>query len=143
MINSFTDEYAFLSNFFEIPVTYRGITYQNSEAAFQAQKSLDPAVQAEFAALDPQRAKRRGRRIALRADWEEVKFSEMLAIVTAKFEQHPELAEKLLATGDEPLEEGNTWGDRTWGTVGGSGKNLLGKILMQVRDKLRSRQKEQ
>ena len=138
MIDSFRDEFFFLSNFYEIPVTYRGITYQNSEAAFQAQKTTDPAKQAEFAALSPTEAKRKGRSITLRPDWEQVKAGEMRAIVTAKFTQHPELAAQLLATGDEPLEEGNDWGDRIWGTVNGKGKNLLGIILMEVRAELRT-----
>ena len=60
----------------------------------------------------------------------------------AKFSQHPELAEKLLATGNAHLEEGNSWGDKVWGTVGGVGANNLGKILMRVRETLREREKE-
>ena len=60
----------------------------------------------------------------------------MYEIVLAKFTQNPDLKEKLLATGDESLEEGNTWGDTIWGTVDGVGENRLGKILMRVRDEL-------
>lgn len=54
-----------------------------------------------------------------------------------KFTQNTELADKLLATGDAYLEEGNTWGDRIWGTVNGSGANRLGVILMQIRAELK------
>ena len=61
----------------------------------------------------------------------------MLNVVRAKFDQHPDLAQKLLETGDEELVEGNTWGDRYWGVCGGKGKNMLGKILMRVREELR------
>ena len=60
----------------------------------------------------------------------------MYEIVLAKFTQNPDLKEELLATGDEHLEEGNTWGDAIWGTVDGVGENRLGKILMRVRDEL-------
>ena len=67
---------------------------------------------------------------------EEVKDKVMYEIVLAKFTQNPDLKEKLLATGDEHLEEGNTWGDTIWGTVDGVGENRLGKILMRVRDEL-------
>lgn len=72
----------------------------------------------------------------MRSDWEEVKDKVMYEIVLAKFTQNPDLKEKLLATGDEYLEEGNTWGDTIWGTVDGVGENRLGKILMRVRDEL-------
>lgn len=137
-IRSFRGLYAFLSNFYASEVTYEGITYQNSEAAFQACKSLDNAERLKFANLDPSSAKRLGRRVALRADWEDVKYNIMKGVVKAKFEQNSDLADWLIATGDAYLEEGNTWGDRTWGTVNGVGKNYLGKILMEVRDELRN-----
>lgn len=61
----------------------------------------------------------------------------MYEICLAKFSQNEELKIKLLATGDEHLEEGNTWGDRIWGTVNSKGQNHLGKILMRVREELR------
>lgn len=51
--------------------------------------------------------------------------------------QHPDLREKLLQTCCCPLFEGNTWGDRYWGTVNGYGENHLGIILMDIRAKLR------
>lgn len=136
-ITSFRGEYDFLSNFYEATVTYEGITYKNSEAAFQAQKCEDEKDRLQFAELDPSKAKRLGRHIALRPDWEDIKIGAMKGIVKAKFEQNKDLAEKLLATGNAYLEEGNTWGDRTWGTVDGVGKNYLGKILMETRDELR------
>lgn len=135
-IQTFRGEYEFLSNFYNAPVIYKGLTYQNSEAAFQAQKCTSEEEKKQFTAMNPSEAKRTGRRIKLRPDWEDVKVDEMRNIVRAKFSQNPELAEKLIQTGDAYLEEGNTWGDRTWGTVNGSGQNLLGKILMETRDKL-------
>lgn len=137
MINSFRGKYFFLSNFYECTVTFDGITYMNNEAAFQAQKCVDKKDREQFSALDPSKAKRLGRRVELRKDWESVKIDVMTEIVRAKFTQNDDLKYLLLATGDEPLEEGNDWGDRIWGTVNGVGANNLGKILMKIRDELK------
>ena len=68
---------------------------------------------------------------------EEVKDQIMYEIVLNKFSQNEELREKLIATGDEYLAEGNTWHDTYWGVCNGKGKNKLGKILMQVREELK------
>lgn len=130
-INEFRGDYFFLSNFYEIPVTYNRITYQNSEAAFQAQKTF--LNRERFTDLKPSQAKKLGLKVDLRPDWEEIKYGVMFEVVLSKFEQHPDLLQKLLDTGDAHLEEGNTWGDRTWGTVKGKGKNQLGNILMYIR----------
>ncbi len=137
MINEFRGKNYFLSNFYGAPVTYEGITYENNEAAFQAAKVLDKAEREKFAKLDPSAAKRKGRRVQLRHDWEKVKFDVMYQVCLAKFTQNEDLKKKLLGTGDEHLEEGNTWGDKIWGTVNGKGQNHLGKILMRVRDELK------
>lgn len=134
MVNRFRGEYFFLCNFYEVPVVYKGLTYQNNEAAFQAQKTLDENIRRQFVDLDPSEAKNLGRKISLRPDWEDVKEQEMLEICRAKFTQHPDLMQRLLMTGNRPLEEGNTWGDREWGTVNGVGNNKLGKILMRIRE---------
>lgn len=142
-INSFSNEYYFLSNYYEAPVKYDGILYQNNESAFQAQKCADKVDRQRFADLNPAEARRLGRKIPLRKDWEQVKFSLMREIVQAKFEQNPQLRDMLLATGDAYFEEGNTWGDRTWGTVNGVGANHLGRILMDIREELRTAEKLQ
>lgn len=138
MINEFRGRYYFLSNFFETPVTWEGITYQNNEAAFQSAKVLDKSVREKFSALDPSSAKRKGRSVQLRHDWEKVKYDIMYEICLAKFSQNKELKTKLLETEDQYLEEGNTWSDKIWGTVNGKGQNHLGKILMRVREELKN-----
>ena len=135
-IEFFQGEYFFLSNFYGAPVTYEGMTYQNNEAAFQAQKCLDTKDREAFTNMNPTEAKKAGRKVLLRKDWEQIKMSVMAGIVKAKFEQNEELAKKLLATGDAYLEEGNDWGDRIWGTVNGQGANCLGMILMNTREEL-------
>lgn len=73
-----------------------------------------------------------------RRDWEHVKLKVMEDLVTLKFFAHPELAEKLVETGDEELAEVNWWNDRFWGICQGKGCNHLGKILMKVREELKA-----
>lgn len=133
MIEKFRDNYFFLSNFYEIPVFYNGLVYQNNESAFQAQKCILSTDRIKFINLNPSEAKTLGRKVHLRKDWENVKVDIMADIVKAKFDQNPDLKEKLLNTKDEYLVEGNTWGDKIWGQVNGQGQNLLGNILMNLR----------
>lgn len=138
MIDSFREEYYFLSNFYHVDVEYDGIVYKNTEAAFQAQKVLDDDEKLLFSDLYPSEAKKLGRKVKLRKDWNDVKDNYMYEICKAKFQQHEDLAEKLLETGDEELVEGNTWNDTYWGVCNGKGKNQLGKTLMRIREELRS-----
>lgn len=137
-IDSFRGDYGFLSNFHACRVEYQGIWYQNAEAAFQAQKCINEEDKLGFCGLPAARAKRRGRQVLLRPDWETVKVGLMEEIVRAKFTQNPHLAEKLLATGRQQIAEGNTWGDTCWGVDArtGKGENHLGRILMKVREEL-------
>ncbi len=136
MINKFRGKYYFLSNFYETPVTWNGLTYLNNEAAFQSAKTFSDREC--FTNLDPSSAKKLGRKVQLRSDWENVKDDVMYEICKAKFSQNTELKKRLLSTGNEHLEEGNTWGDKIWGTVNGIGENRLGKILMRIREELRN-----
>lgn len=135
MINEFRGRYYFLSNFYFVPIRYGLLTFTNTEAAFHSEKW--PVRAGEFTKLNPSEAKRLGWRVRLRSDWEQVKDQVMLDVVRAKFDQHHDLAQKLIATGDEELVEGNAWGDTYWGVCNSHGKNILGKILMRVRSELR------
>lgn len=137
MIDRFDGEYFFLSNFEDSSITYDGITYKNAEAAFHAQKVFDTEKKKEFSNLNPSEAKRLGRRVKLRSDWESVKVDIMTDLVRIKFLQNPDLKKKLLATGDEILIEGNWWNDQFWGVCKGEGQNYLGRILMMIRKELR------
>jgi ribA/ribD-fused uncharacterized protein len=138
MIDSFRDDHFFLSNFYPVEIKLDGIVYLNAEAAFQAQKTFDIDEKNKFATMTPTQAKRYGRKVKLREDWEDVKVSIMTEVVSQKFLQHPHLIEMLLQTGDEELVEGNKWGDRFWGVCKGKGENHLGKILMKIRDAYKS-----
>lgn len=137
-ITIFKGDYFFLSNFYVAPVVYQGIRFENNEAAFQAAKC--PERMRDFCGLNPQRAKRLGRHVELRPDWETVKYDVMYQVCKAKFTQNPDLLNKLLATGDAELVEGNTWGDQVWGVCKGVGENHLGKTLMRVRSELRAKE---
>lgn len=138
----FRNEYFFLSNFYPCNITINDVTYPTVEHAFQAFKSHDINDKKMIAELPtPGEAKRIGRRIKLREDWEDVKDTIMLKLLRIKFNSNHELKEKLLSTNDAELIEGNNHGDKYWGMVNGVGKNKLGKLLMQVRKELKETDK--
>jgi ribA/ribD-fused uncharacterized protein len=133
MIDSFNGPYAFLSNFYPVDVEFEGLVYKNSEAAYQAAKTLDLEIRKTFTTMKANQSKKAGRALKLREDWEDVKLSVMKTIVRSKFDKNDELKHKLLCTGVVILVEGNWWGDTFWGVCKGSGLNHLGKILMDLR----------
>ena len=145
VISSFRGEHRFLSNFYQCPFEYDGLTYPNAEASFQAQKCADPNDRVRYTQVkNPVIAKRMGRHETLPEGWNDDCFHIMNAILHSKF-ANPELAQLLLATGDAYLEEGNHWHDNRWGHCtcekcrNKEGQNWLGKILMGIRDELRAR----
>lgn len=146
MIDKFEGKYFFLSNFYENEVVYKGLAYKSNEAAFQAQKTLDPVERLEFTKLNPSQAKRKGCKVKLREDWEDVKYEIMREICENKFFTSDKLASQLIATEDQTLIEGNTWHDNFWGICtcdkckGIDGKNHLGNILMNIRTDLKAKE---
>jgi ribA/ribD-fused uncharacterized protein len=141
-IDSFQGEHRFLSNFWECPVYYAGIQFQSAESAYQAMKCSVKADRNLFKHSSPGEAKKMGRKVSLRADWDQVKLGLMKKIVAAKFTQNMALLQQLLDTKNAVLIEGNWWGDVYWGQVHGVGENHLGKILMRLRDKWRKNLKD-
>lgn len=144
MIDCFDGEFAFLSNFHPSMITVDGIEFPTVEHLFQAAKTVSLVEREKIAAaVTPGQAKRLGRNVILCDNWEEIKDDVMLNALRLKFAILP-LREKLLATGDEELIEGNTWHDNTWGNCSCDrcknikGQNKLGKLLMQVREEIRS-----
>ena len=115
VIDRFTGPYAFLSNFHPCRVTFYGMTFPSVEAAFQAAKCADHRDRAQFLAMTPEQAKRRGRQIRMRDDWDARKRTIMHNLLVHKFSENPDLIPKLLATGGAVLVEGNTWHDNYWG----------------------------
>ena len=136
-IDRFREEYEFLSNFYPAKLFFDGIIYDNSESAYQAQKLADPDARKQFAHLYADEAKRMGRKVEVREDWDRVKLKLMREIVEAKFTQNPRLARRLAKTGSRPLIEGNRWGDTYWGVDlrTREGENHLGQILMELRER--------
>ena len=133
-ISKFQKEYRWLSNFWPCLVTYDGITFNSSEAAYQASKTESPELRKEFENISAGEAKLKGQSLAaIRPDWDEVKPRVMYKVCKSKFDQNPELREKLIETGEAELIEGNDWGDTYWGVCNGEGENMLGKILMRLR----------
>ena len=136
IIDQFHGPYRFLSNFWGAKVTLDGVVYPTVEHAYQAAKTLDAAERENIrAARAPNIAKRMGRSVTLRPDWEQVKVSIMLDLLRQKF-RDPRWRGLLLDTGAAELVEGNYWGDTFWGVCNGGGLNQLGLLLMQVRSEL-------
>ena len=135
---SVSDEYGEFSNFAGYSIELKGKYWPTSEHYFQGQKFQDAGHREEVRkAKTPMIAARLGRdrKKKLRRDWESIKDNVMRDAVMAKFTQHDDLRELLLATGDAKLVE-QTENDDYWGDGGdGSGKNMLGRILMEVRAK--------
>jgi len=134
------DAYGEFSNFASFPIQLKGVEWPTVEHYFQAQKFVGTVHEEEVRlAESPMTAAKMGRQRSrpLRNDWESVKDDIMREAVLAKFQQHPDLLNLLLSTGDADIIE-HTTNDAYWGDGGdGSGKNMLGRILMEVRDRLR------
>jgi len=136
-LGPFRDKYAFLSNFYPVPVVYDGLLYQCSEGAYQAAKSMDLMERIKFVSLNGWKSKKLGKSIKLRDDWDKVRIGIMCTIVLDKFERNPNLREMLINTSSSTLVEYNYWHDTFWGVCDGIGANHLGIILMEVRELLK------
>jgi ribA/ribD-fused uncharacterized protein len=149
-IERFRGEHFYLSNMYPLAVPIQaevGLLVPTSEHAYQSIKFVDPDIQRMIASLETgvetktvaHELEEEG--VAIRSDWVVAKVGIMQAIVHQKFLRNADIAAKLIATGEEELVEGNTWEDRFWGVdpIGSrNGLNQLGKVLMRVRDELRS-----
>ena len=133
----FRNEYWFLSNMYPCSIWYEGALdgkyiFRSVETIFQMMKCDDDNEKKGFELLNGFEAKKRGRRVKLRDDWNEIKLDVMRDILEVKF-SIPDLKNKLMRVNDEIVED-NNWGDRYWGRCNGIGKNMLGKLLMEIRD---------
>ena len=136
-IKGFFGEFRYLSNFEVCDVYLDGALYGSSEAAYMASKNVDPEVRKLFHkqnGMAPTDAKKMGRKIDIRLDWDEVRYDHMAAVVFDKFSRNKYLRDKLISTEDKYLEETNHWKDTYWGVCDGIGENNLGKILMAIRE---------
>jgi ribA/ribD-fused uncharacterized protein len=137
-IVQFIGDYSFLSNFHPCEVILEGYEYPTVEHAYVAAKTTDTNIRESIRrAIYPGQAKRMGKHIVLREDWELIKLDVMKYLLRQKFKPGTDLAQKLFDTGDVFICEGNTWGDMFWGKCKGKGKNNLGRMIMEVREELK------
>lgn len=135
VINKFRGPYAFLSNFSPSFIIVEGLAYPTVEHAYQASKTTELSEKLEIRnAETPGQAKKLGKSVTLRPNWEEIKVSVMENLLRLKFQDRT-LRNKLLSTGTATLVEGNGWGDTFWGVdiKKNAGENHLGKLLMRIR----------
>jgi len=133
------------SNFSDHSFSFKGYTYKTSEHAFQSLKFEGTKFEKKVRqAASPLIAAKlgRNREFPLRKNWEQIKVQLMEDIVYAKFSQNQDLGELLVSTGNAKIVE-KSLNDDFWGDGGdGSGKNMLGIILMRVRERIKSEQKQ-
>ena len=126
------------SNFNYSAIEINGVDYPTVEHAYQAQKTIDEDERIRIASLEsPVLAKKAGRNVEIRDDWEEVKYDVMVECLREKF-KIKKFKQALIDTGKEEIaEDAREWNDCIWGLGrSGNGQNLLGKALMQVRDEI-------
>lgn len=146
IINRFTSDNEIYSNFYPCVVYFEAMEFPSVEHAYVAAKSYNMLFRKEISEMPPDSAglaKRKGRSINLRPDWDLVKLSVMRSLLEQKFSQSP-FREQLLSTGDAILIEGNYWHDNYWGDCfctkckNIKGKNRLGKLIMKIREELKN-----
>jgi len=128
----FQNEYRFLSNMAYSPFEYIGVRYLSSEAMYQSMKLKDPYLRKVFEDISGKDAKKLAKYINKRDDWDDVQVYTMVLALTCKFLK-TDLYKKLQSV-QGYIEETNTWNDQFWGVCGGKGENVLGQILMLLRD---------
>lgn len=141
MICSFKGEYGWLSNFAPVEIEFEDQLYSSLEHAYQAAKTFHGVERILIQRAEtPGQAKRLGRKISIRCDWDQVKEDVMLSLLQKKFRTEP-YRSRLVGTGSEVLVEGNLWHDLFWGKCfcgkhEGEGLNTLGRLLEQVREEI-------
>lgn len=139
-IERFSRYYRFLSNFYLVTIIHDNREWPSSEHLFQASKTYNVDEQEKIRSEEsPNEAKKLGRTVEVREDWNEVKLRVMYDCLNLKFNQNPNLKEELVNTYPMKLIEGNHWHDNFWGNCNckrcknKEGKNFLGLLLEKVR----------
>lgn len=140
MIKEFQGEYRWLSNFAPIIIRIGNRNYPSVEHAYMASKSEDPEWK-DFCTdknNSPGKIKRLSKNIKLKEGWnDDLRLRLMEAFIRIKFNQDP-YKSKLIATGNQNIQEGNYWNDKFFGIClkTGIGENHLGRLIMKIRDEL-------
>jgi hypothetical protein len=142
--------YGAFSNLFRRSMLFEGREFPTAEHAYQAGKARKDDVK-EWILSAPTPGL-----VAMAAhglytwdivpDWAQIKYDRMREVLRAKFAQHEDLKELLLSTGNARLVEAGrvvNIVNTTWGEVNGKGKNMLGILLMEVRDQLQTASKDE
>ncbi|KAL1522112.1 hypothetical protein AB1Y20_021754 [Prymnesium parvum] len=138
-ITSLSGRWEALANWFGAKVMRDGVMYASAEHAFQAAKAAEPEKAEEIRkAKSPSEAHALGNQLALPRDWERRRVAVMEAVLRDKFRRDQALRERLLKTENKNLIAGNSWGETFWGVSQGSGNNQLGKLLMMLREEIRT-----
>lgn len=149
-IKGFFGEYRFLSNFWPAVVFLDGVQFPCVENAYQSAKYAQ-TMRGYFVTCSPKEAIIFARDTPLNeealAEWEKKKVQVMYNLLLQKFDKllNGELYHALQATGDRYLEETNYWGDVFWGVNTshkedkGVGENMLGTLLMKIRNEQNTR----
>jgi len=143
IVMEFKGDYSFLSNFYPCQIRVGSDVYSTLEHAYQASKTILPEEKELIKrAPTPGKAKKLGRNLTIRPDWDNIKCEIMYSLLKEKFSDD-KLKKMLLKTEAKELVEGNWWGDDYWGFSFKTkkGKNMLGKLLMQVREELKLKKK--
>jgi ribA/ribD-fused uncharacterized protein len=142
VIGRFNGEFKFLSNFQASTFFLERKKYASVEHAYQALKTTNEEEHERVRnAISPSQAKKFGKSVTIQEGWDEKKAGVMLDLLRLKF-QNPFLRTKLIVTNNAVIIEGNTWHDTFWGVCNcpkhnGEGQNVLGKLLMQVREEIK------
>ncbi|MDH4990688.1 NADAR family protein [Aquamicrobium lusatiense] len=136
--------YGAFSNLYRRAIEFEGETFATSEHAYQAGKARKPEVKAWLmAAPSPSLLAMAAHGLYywdVAPGWSKTKFDRMRGVLRAKYTQHQDLQELLLSTGDAKLIETATTDNevnRLWGEVNGVGQNMLGVLLMELREELK------
>lgn len=139
----FKGKFHFLSNFEPCEVVFEGVKYPSTEHAYQASKTLNLNIRKLYLLVNASKAKRMSKNIKVREDWAEIRTSVMEGLLRQKFSRGTDLGARLMELADYEIWEANWWHDNFWGSCtcdkcGNKGENVLGKLLMKLRDELLS-----
>lgn len=137
-ILEFQGAFRWLSNFAECKINFNGYVFNSVEHAYQAAKCARHEDIIKFVDIEPGHAKRLGRKIIVRSDWENVKIPIMRELLVQKFLLNYHYGDMLLFTGNRHIQEGNRWNDKFWGVClkTNKGENNLGRLIMELRTEL-------
>jgi ribA/ribD-fused uncharacterized protein len=137
--------YGVFSNLFRCRILFEDKEFATAEHAYQAAKPKRVEVQKWIlSAPTPSLVAMAAHGLytwEIVSNWSEIKYDRMRKVLRAKFSQHEDLREILLSTGDARLVEVGRVDspvNRTWGEINGKGQNMLGVLLMELREELRT-----